>query len=122
MRGDLTAADTEALTEKFHAKLQSALEEVKTGPPQHVGMRGFGGQWNGLTPHYSNTPVETGVAYERLRAITESMTRVPEHFMPNPKIARQLDVHRKEVVERQPVDWGFAEALAFGSLLLEGVP
>jgi 2-oxoglutarate dehydrogenase E1 component len=123
MSGDLTVAETEALTEKFHAKLQGALEEVKSGPPQHVGMRGFGGgHWKGLTPRYSPAPVETGVPYETLRTITEGLTRVPEHFQANPKITRQLEARRKELDERKPVDWGFAEALAFGSLLLDGTP
>jgi 2-oxoglutarate dehydrogenase E1 component len=122
MRGDLTAADTEALVEKFHAKLQSALEEVKTAPPPYVGMRGFSGQWKGLSAHYSHDPVETGVPYERLRLIGESLTRLPEHFSVHPKIARQLDARRKEIEERRPVDWPLAEALAFGSLLLEDVP
>jgi 2-oxoglutarate dehydrogenase E1 component len=122
MRGDLTAAETEALVEKFHAKLQSALEEVETGPPQHVGMSGFGGQWMGLSAHYSEDPVATGVPYETLRLIGEGLTRVPEHFSVHPKITRQLEARRKEILERKPVDWPLAEALAFGSLLLEGVP
>src|SRR5579871_3990917 len=122
MRGDLTAAETEALVEKFHAKLQAALEEVKTGLPHYVGMRGFGGQWKGLSPRYSHVSVETGVSYETLRVIGEGLTRVPEHFAVHAKIARQLEERRKEIEERQPVDWPMAEALAFGSLLLEGVP
>src|SRR5262249_18497293 len=122
MRGDLTAAENEALVEKFHAKLQTALEEVKTGPPRHGGMRGFSGHWKDFTPRYSHAPVETGVPYETLREIGEALTRVPDHFAVHPKIARQLEARRKEIEERQPVDWPLAEALAFGSLLLEGVP
>src|SRR5205085_6492191 len=43
LRGDLTVAEQEALTEKFHAKLQGALEEVKSGPPAVAGMNGFSG-------------------------------------------------------------------------------
>src|SRR5262249_22222315 len=37
-------------------------------------------------------------------------------------IARQIEERRKEILERRPVDWAFAEMLAFGSLLLEGHP
>jgi 2-oxoglutarate dehydrogenase E1 component len=122
MQGDLTVAETEAITEKFHAKLQSSLEEVKTGTPSYVGMRGFGGRWQGLTPHYSHAPVETGVSYDTLLHITEGLTHVPDHFQVNPKIARQLEVRRQEMAQRRPVDWAFAEALAFGALVLEGVP
>jgi 2-oxoglutarate dehydrogenase E1 component len=47
---------------------------------------------------------------------------VPEHFTVHPKIARVLSARREELAPGKTVDWGFAEALAFGSLLLEGVP
>jgi 2-oxoglutarate dehydrogenase E1 component len=122
MRGDLTVVETEAIDEKFHTKLQAALEEVKTGPPQRVGMHGFAGHWKGLTPHYSHAPVETGVSHEVLEAVTEALTTLPDHFAIHPKIARQLEIRRKELEDRRPIDWAFAEALAFGSLLIEGYP
>jgi len=37
MTGDMTVAETEAVTEKFQNKLQAAVEEVKTGPAQYAG-------------------------------------------------------------------------------------
>jgi len=122
LRGDLSVAETEALDEKFHAKLQSALEEVKTGPPRHVGMEGYAGQWKGLLPRYAQAPAETGAPYERLQTVSEGLTRVREGFAVNAKIERQLQARRQEMAERRPIDWAFAEALAFGSLLLEGTP
>jgi 2-oxoglutarate dehydrogenase E1 component len=122
LRGDLTVAETEALREKFQAKLQHAQEEVKSGPPPHGGMRGFGGAWKSLSPRYSHAPVETGVPFEELRKIAFGLTRVPEHLAVHPKIAKLLEARRQEFEERRPVEWAFAEALAFGSLLLEGTP
>src|SRR5581483_9305278 len=120
MRGDLTVEETEALREKFQAKLQEAQQEARTGPPARDGMRGFGGQWQGLTPHYSHEPVETGVPYDVLKKIAEGLTRVPDHLAVHPKIAKLLEARRKEFEEGRPVDWAFAEGLSFGSLLLEG--
>jgi 2-oxoglutarate dehydrogenase E1 component len=120
MRGDLSATETEALDQEFHAKLQMALEEVKTRPPQQMDMRSFAGRWAGLTPKYSHAPVETGVTSETLRTIVEGLTRVPEHFTVHPKLLRQLEARHKRFEEHQPTDWSLAEALAFGSLLLEG--
>jgi 2-oxoglutarate dehydrogenase E1 component len=122
LRGDLTAGETEAIDTEFHHKLQHALEEVRAGPPHAVGMHGYAGVWKGLSRQYSHAPVETGVPRETLMRITEGLARVPEHFTVNPKIARQLDARLKEMREGGPVDWAFAEALAFGSLLLEGTP
>jgi 2-oxoglutarate dehydrogenase E1 component len=120
IRGDLTAEETEALHDKFQAKLQAAQQEARTGPPAREGMRGFERSWKGLTPYYSHAPVETGVPHDVLKTIAEGLTRVPDHLAVHPKIAKLLEVRRKEFEERRPVDWGFAEGLAFGSLLLEG--
>src|SRR5205807_6395513 len=54
--------------------------------------------------------------------VAHGLTRVGEGFVVHPKIVRQLEARRKEMEDRQPIDWAFAEALAFGSLLLEGTP
>ncbi|HXG09077.1 MAG TPA: 2-oxoglutarate dehydrogenase E1 component [Gemmataceae bacterium] len=122
LHGDLTADEAEAITSEFQAKLQAALEQTRRGPARSPGMRGFGGAWQGLTPHYSHQPVETGVPLETLQAIAEGLSRVPEGFTVHPKIARQLEARGKELAQGGKIDWAFAEALAFGSLLLEGTP
>jgi 2-oxoglutarate dehydrogenase E1 component len=122
MRGDLTADETEGIDNEFQARLQKAQEEVRSGPPRQRGMGSFGGRWQGLTPHYSNAPVETGVPLATLDRITDGLTTIPQDFTLNPKIARILEIRRTEMTRRQPIDWSFAEALAFGSLLLEGTP
>jgi 2-oxoglutarate dehydrogenase E1 component len=122
LRGDLTAEATEALDTAFEAKLQAAQQEIRTGGPVRAGMHGFDGHWKGLTPRYSHTPVKTGVPFETLALISDRITQVPETFAIHPKIAKLLESRREEIHARRPVDWSFAEALAFGSLLLEGIP
>ena len=85
---------------------------------------GFAGHWKGLTPQYSFEPVETGVAYETLASgsPTRSSTR-PAGLHRQPQ--DRADLLRRGARRSRPsgpVDWAFAEALAFGSLLLEGTP
>jgi len=63
----------------------------------------------------------TAVGEEVLRAVNEGLFRVPDGFTVNPKLARQLE-RRRASWERGGIDWGHAEALALGSLLLDGVP
>jgi 2-oxoglutarate dehydrogenase E1 component len=121
MRGDLTTDETEAIDQEFQAKLQKAQEEVKAHPPQR-GMPGFAGRWSGFTNQYSYAPVPTAVPFETMWEITEGLTRLPDNFTLNPKIARLLEVRRADLERRQPIDWAFAELMAFGSLLLEGTP
>jgi 2-oxoglutarate dehydrogenase E1 component len=121
MRGDLTTAETEAIDEDFQARLQKAQQEVKNKPPSKR-SRSFAGQWNGLTPRYSHALVHTAVDEATLARITDCLTTVPADFTLHAKIARLLEIRRSEMKERKPIDWAFAEALAFGSLLLEGTP
>jgi 2-oxoglutarate dehydrogenase E1 component len=120
--GDLTVEETEALAQKFQAKLFEAQEEVRTGAAHHDGPNGFERLWKGLQPHYSSAPVNTAVPFERLETITEALTLVPENFTAHPKLGRQLEERHRDLQQKKPIDWGFAEQLAFGSLLLEGVP
>jgi 2-oxoglutarate dehydrogenase E1 component len=119
LRGDLTVEETEAITREFQTKMQAAVEEVKSGP-RHIGMRGYGGRWSAMARQYSHAPVNTGVPHETLLRITEAMATTPEGFAVHPKIARLLESRLQDMKDQKPVDWAFAESLAFGSLLLEG--
>jgi 2-oxoglutarate dehydrogenase E1 component len=65
--------------------------------------------------------VETAVPEERLRELNEALLRVTEGFTVHPKLARQLD-RRRRALDEGGIDWGQAEALAFASLLEEGIP
>jgi 2-oxoglutarate dehydrogenase E1 component len=122
MRGDLTADETHAITEEFQAKLHRAQQEMKAaGPRRHAGFAPQG-RWTGISNRYSFAPVVTGVPLATLRQIAEALTRAPEHFTLNPKIAKLLEMRQDEMAQGRPIDWPFAEALAFGSLLLEGTP
>jgi 2-oxoglutarate dehydrogenase E1 component len=119
LRGDLTVEETEAINREFQDKLQAAVEEVKGGP-RETGMRGYAGRWNGMAPQYSHAPVATGVPHETLLRITEAMATTPQGFTVHPKIVRLLETRLQDMKDHKPVDWAFAEGLAFGSLLLEG--
>ncbi|CAN5254743.1 2-oxoglutarate dehydrogenase E1 component [soil metagenome] len=120
--GDITAEESAAMAEHFQNKLQAALEEIKTTPPKHFGMRGFGGRWEGLTAHFTHVPVQTGVSIETLNRINKGLVAFPEGFNPHAKIIRQFDSRKREFEERKPIDWGMAEMMAFGSLVMEGTP
>ena len=122
MTGDLTVEESEAIKSKFENKLQSTLEEVRTGPPEYPLMHGFTGHWKDLTWRYSHNPVETGVSQETLRTISEGLTRFPDGFTVHAKLLPHLQKRHQEFLEGKPVDWGLAELLAFGSLLLEKTP
>src|SRR5437870_4611323 len=66
--------------------------------------------------------VETGVSVEKLAEITDALVRVPDGFHVHPKIVKLLEQRAEMGHGKRAIDYGFAEALAFGSLLLEGTP
>lgn len=121
-RGDLTEEDAEAIDTTFHDQLVAAQEQVKSAGPTSGGMRGYAGRWQGMSPLYSHEPVETGVPARTLEQISERLSELPEDFTAHAKLQRMLHDRHDRFRRDEPVDWGFAESLAFGSLLLEGVP
>jgi 2-oxoglutarate dehydrogenase E1 component len=122
LHGDLTAEAAEAIDAKFQEKLKKAQEEVKREPPKRRGMRGFSGRWATLKPRYSFAPAATAVPYELVREITDRIVQMPDSFALHPTIARIFETRQTLVTERKPIDWSFAETLAFGTLLAEGSP
>jgi 2-oxoglutarate dehydrogenase E1 component len=66
-------------------------------------------------------PVDTAVQAERLLAINDALLRWPADFNAHPRLAKQLERRRDAVGPEGGIDWGHAEALAFGSLVSEGV-
>ncbi len=63
----------------------------------------------------------TKVSAERLRELDRELLVVPGHFTVHPKLARQLD-RRAAALDEGTIDWGHAEALAYASLVVEGIP
>jgi 2-oxoglutarate dehydrogenase E1 component len=64
--------------------------------------------------------VETPADEESIRKVTRAISVVPENFHVNPKMVSQLARRGKMGDGQTPLDWGFAELLAFGTLALEG--
>ncbi len=66
--------------------------------------------------------VKTAVEADRLQVLGEELLSVPDGFMVHPKLVRQLDQRRQALESGEGIIWAHAEALAFASLLTEGLP
>ena len=66
--------------------------------------------------------VDTGLPPETLQVLTAKLTTYPSDFAIHPKVKKLLEQRAAMGAGKSPVDYGMAEALAFGSLLMEGVP
>ncbi len=113
-RGDLTVAEAEAALDDFHARMDHAFEEThETGPPTIP--------VNIVLADEVEPAVDTGVSAAQLRQIVGALVRWPDDFAINPKLEKILRARESEF-NADRVDWALAEALAFGSLALEGTP
>ncbi|MCY3577112.1 MAG: multifunctional oxoglutarate decarboxylase/oxoglutarate dehydrogenase thiamine pyrophosphate-binding subunit/dihydrolipoyllysine-residue succinyltransferase subunit [bacterium] len=127
-RGDITLEEAEQAMDEFRAKLQQALEETRDEATSQTGEAAIttsrplelsiSGALSHSTPHVA-PPVDTGVSERQIKRVLDALTSMPDGFMLHPKLARQFEA-RDSMMAQGMVDWGLAEALAFGSLLDEG--
>ncbi|GAA5477362.1 2-oxoglutarate dehydrogenase E1 component [Haloferula helveola] len=81
----------------------------------------FSGSTAVAQDEYTNAPVPTGVARTTIEHVGKVLTTVPEGFHLHPTLAKRFVPRRIEALENGgPVDWAFAESLAWGALLMEG--
>jgi 2-oxoglutarate dehydrogenase E1 component len=73
----------------------------------------------GLEP--ASNEIQTAVAREKLIALSESLSRVPDTFHVHPKLKKLLQARAEMATGKHPIDWTTAEALAFASLAADGV-
>ncbi|HEY5892423.1 MAG TPA: 2-oxoglutarate dehydrogenase E1 component [Chthoniobacterales bacterium] len=123
--GSLSPTEIDDLEKLLQSDLETALTNVKTkGERTEKGDRqSFAGSTAIFQPTYTHATVDTSISKETLTRIVNALVAVPEGFRVQPKIKRiLLDPRAKALANGGPYDWAFAEALAFGALLTEGVP
>ena len=97
--------DTDRLQAAFSAKVQPALAPLPAAEPTE-----------------EREDRITAVSAEKLRRLNEQINRIPTGYHLNPKLARFVERRREALGPDGTVDWAHAEALAFASLLAQGVP
>jgi 2-oxoglutarate dehydrogenase E1 component len=122
--GTLNQDDAASLETEFELRLEMTLEEVKAVEKKKAGEQAkFKESTAVFQPEYTRSSQSTAIREETLKTIVDALTRVPENFNIQPKIKRIVLEHRRKVFEKGGLyEWHYAEQLAFGSLLLEGIP
>ncbi len=67
-------------------------------------------------------PVDTSVSLDSLKALGHKLTDLPEGVEPHPRLARIIRDREKMAAGALAMDWGFAETMAYATLLDEGHP
>ncbi|MGJ3243965.1 MAG: 2-oxoglutarate dehydrogenase E1 component [Opitutales bacterium] len=120
--GEITQEEADRIRKEFEDSLNEAFDAAKKAEEAKATGTKFLGSTAVFQPRYSFDPVETAVSGEKLEHVAQVLTTVPDGFNINPKIARQLKAKWKAFSGDAGLDWAFGEALAFGTLMLEGTP
>ncbi len=115
--GVITEDELKEMTDKVIGKYEDILKRAKQiaeEKPKKVNLTPPVDEEDG-----SNI-LETAISGEILSKVAEKISLVPEGFHINPKMVGQLARRAKMGTGEVPMDWGFAEAIAFGSLVLDG--
>jgi len=120
---DIGIEDVQMRVQTIRAELEAAQKKASsiTRKPTLRELPAYWDKYSGgrYKPEYE---VETGLPAEELREITEPLTTYPPDFHIHPKVKKLLEQRAEMGAGKRPVDYGMAEALAFGSLVKAGVP
>jgi len=141
-RGDISVEEAEAALRDYQRQLERAFVETKEAIKSHANPDTATDQADGSEVPGTDTEghgglerpcaqeaderipariMSTAVSVEDLHHIGDAFVRPPEGFTLHPKL-RQLMERRAAMVREGGIDWAMGELLAFGALLMEGVP
>jgi 2-oxoglutarate dehydrogenase E1 component len=120
---DISAQDVQARVDKVKAELEAAQTAAKSVKKKPL-LRQLPKYWENFKggrykPQYD---AETALPAEELVELTSRLTTYPAGFHIHPKVKKLLEQRAEMGVGKRPLDYGMAEALAFGSLAKSGIP
>jgi 2-oxoglutarate dehydrogenase E1 component len=113
----LTEAEYQNKISRRFQELQQAYDKAKRG--YTVEADWLQGYWQEFSSAEKNEK-GTGVSKRILKKILRKLIQIPQDFTPHSKLSRLLAIKKKMIETEEGIDWGTAESLAFGTLLVEG--
>ncbi|WP_438482395.1 2-oxoglutarate dehydrogenase E1 component [Oleiharenicola lentus] len=138
-QNSITTVEGDAIKAEYSAALDENLTKAKSREAEKIEKRkaaaqapaaqtttaktdSFKGSTAVFQPAFNHTPVTTAVSAETIDNVVKALTTVPADFKIHSKIKRFIDGRAEAHKNGGPYDWGMGEALAFGTLLLDGTP
>jgi 2-oxoglutarate dehydrogenase E1 component len=117
--GLLSRAEVDRLQAEFRAYLEEEFAAGEAYRPNRADW--LDGKWSGIghADEGARRGV-TGVDLDLLKEVGRKITSFPKSFSPHKTIVRIMAARRKTIDEGKGIDWATAEALAFGTLVVEG--
>jgi 2-oxoglutarate dehydrogenase E1 component len=122
-RGDITLEEAETALRHFQEQLERIFQETRTDDggadfsPSKADVVAQGQRT--LAPQGAAADIDTAISQDQIDTVIASQLTMPEDFTIHPRLQPQLQ-RRATMVAEDTIDWGMAEALAVGGLLMEG--
>ncbi len=115
--GIVSAEDEQAMEDAYRDR----LDQGQNTNDFALGMIGnqYTVDWTRYQAASLNEPADTCLPSSEVERLSGFVTALPEGFELNARVKRIVDDRRKMAAGEQPMDWGFAETLAYASLLSE---
>jgi 2-oxoglutarate dehydrogenase E1 component len=119
-KGDIDPKEAEQWLDNFQSKLQEAFDRTQKAEEPPPSDRAPLWTDEEITGFQKAASPDTGVPRERLATVGDALTNIPENIAVHPKLKPIITRRRAMADGKDPMDWAFAELMAFGTLLLDG--
>ncbi len=116
-QGVLAEGEAQQQFEAYRKRLEDGdtVTDIDPAPGRDMQV-----DWTRFIGGKLSAPATTGVAKEKLIQLADVILQVPADITLQPRVGKIYDDRRKMAAGEQPADWGFAENLAYASLIDEG--
>lgn len=118
--GIIQEEDVKELTENYRKALDEGktIVDVENGPASYE----FAVSWDSYTGTEWTKKVNTAVPLNRIKELAKQLEKLPDGFVVQPQVKKGLDAQKKMTEGEIPLNWGYAETMAYATLLDEGYP
>ncbi|HSP35810.1 MAG TPA: multifunctional oxoglutarate decarboxylase/oxoglutarate dehydrogenase thiamine pyrophosphate-binding subunit/dihydrolipoyllysine-residue succinyltransferase subunit, partial [Thermoanaerobaculia bacterium] len=118
-KGDIDPKEAEQWLDAFQKHLQEAFDRTKEQTPPASKQDPL---WTDedLTGYQKEPSPDTSITQQQVDQVGRALTTTPENFVIHPKLKPVLAKRKAMAEGKEPMDWGFGEMMAYGSLLLDG--
>lgn len=108
------------LADKYRDQLDAGKGVVPLANDGHIYE--FANSWEPYLGKDWTAPYESRFPLSKLKELAKAMEKLPEGFVLQPQVKKVLEARQKMTEGELPLNWGYAENLAYATLLVEGYP
>jgi 2-oxoglutarate dehydrogenase E1 component len=118
--GIIEANTEQQLADVYRQKLDEGKSVVDIVP--NGNSYEYATSWEPFLKQTWMAPARTGIPLKKLKELAQRLEKLPAGFIVQPQVKKMLEARQKMTEGKMPVNWGYAETLAYATLLDEGYP